>query len=110
MKFGGGLLEPMVGDLNPAEQMEFDMAELAMGQAKKTALPALENDAFEIMDFFETLTDREDNHFTGADVLDALESYEDRVITYPREKIQEVDSMSALLNNPKNAKLLKKKK
>ncbi len=47
MKFGGGLLEPMVGDLNPNEQMEFDMADLAMGQAKKTALPALENDAFD---------------------------------------------------------------
>ena len=47
MKFGGGILEPMVGDLNPNEQMEFDMAELAMSQAKKTALPALENDAFD---------------------------------------------------------------
>jgi len=47
MKFGGGLLEPMVADLNPNEQMELDMAELAMGQAKKTALPALENDAFD---------------------------------------------------------------
>lgn len=47
MKFGGGLLEPMVGDLNPTEQMELDMAELAMTQAKKTALPAIENDAFD---------------------------------------------------------------
>jgi len=31
-------------------------------------------------------------------------------ITSPKEEIQEIDSMSALLNNPKNAKLLKKRK
>jgi hypothetical protein len=31
-------------------------------------------------------------------------------ITSPKEKIEELDSMSALLNNPKNAKLLKRKK
>jgi hypothetical protein len=31
-------------------------------------------------------------------------------IASPREELEEVDSMSALLNNPENAKLLKKKK
>ena len=57
----------------------------------------LEKDAFEIMKYFETLTDNDDNHFTEADVLDALESYEDRFITYPREKIQE---RTGILINP----------
>lgn len=48
----------------------------------------LEADAFEIMEYFETLTDSDDNHFTEEDVMDALESYHDRFITYPREAIE----------------------
>ena len=48
----------------------------------------LENDCFEIMDFFETLTNDEKNHFTEADVLDALEAYDDKWIVYPRSSIE----------------------
>jgi len=48
----------------------------------------LESDAFEIMEHFETLTDSDENHFTEQDVMDALESFHDRFITYPREAIE----------------------
>lgn len=48
----------------------------------------LEADAFEIMEYFETLTDSDENHFTEQDVMDALESFHDRFITYPREAIE----------------------
>ena len=48
----------------------------------------LEADCFEIMERFEELTDDEKNHFTTADVLSALESFQDRWNTYPREAIE----------------------
>lgn len=48
----------------------------------------VEKDAFEIMKYFETLTDRDDNHFTEEDVMDALESYNDRFITYSKEAVE----------------------
>ena len=42
----------------------------------------------ELMAEFEKLTDREDNHFTEKDVLDALQSFEDKgLITYPVNSI-----------------------
>lgn len=48
----------------------------------------LEEDCFKIMDFFETLTNSDDNHFTEADVLDALEAFDDKWIVYPRDSIE----------------------
>ncbi len=48
----------------------------------------LHDDCFEIMDYFEALTNSEDNHFTEMDVQDALEAYNDRWITYPRSSIE----------------------
>ena len=48
----------------------------------------LETDCLELMAEFEKLTDREDNHFTEKDVLDALQSFEDKgLITYPVNSI-----------------------
>ena len=48
----------------------------------------LEEDCMELMEVFEERTDREDNHFTEKDVLDALQSFEDRgLITYPVNSI-----------------------
>ena len=48
----------------------------------------LERDAYELMDYMESLTISEDNHFTTGDVLDALEAFEDKWITYPRNSIE----------------------
>ncbi len=48
----------------------------------------LEADCMELMEIFESRTDREDNHFTEKDVLDALQSFEDKgLITYPVNSI-----------------------
>lgn len=47
----------------------------------------LEKDAFELMEQFERLTVDENNHFNEKDVLDALEAYNDRYITYPINSI-----------------------
>ena len=48
----------------------------------------LEEDCMELMEVFEERTDREDNHFTEKDVLDALQSFEDKgLITYPVNSI-----------------------
>lgn len=48
----------------------------------------LERDCYEIMDYFESLTDSEDNHFTTGDVQDALEAFEERWLTYPRNSVE----------------------
>lgn len=48
----------------------------------------LERDAFEIMKYFETLTNSEDNHFDESDVLDALDAYDDAMQTYPRNSVE----------------------
>lgn len=48
----------------------------------------LERDMWSLFDFMESLTDSNDNHFTSGDVLDALESFEDRWIVYPRKAIE----------------------
>lgn len=48
----------------------------------------LEQDCFEIMEHFETMTVSEDNHFTLADVQDALEAYNAKWIRYPRDSIE----------------------
>lgn len=48
----------------------------------------LERDCFELLDPMETLTEKEDNHFSSDDVLAALESFNDRWTTYPRASIE----------------------
>lgn len=48
----------------------------------------LERDAWALFDHMESLTNSEDNHFTEADVLDALEAFDDKWITYPRNSIE----------------------
>lgn len=48
----------------------------------------LEKDCFEIMEYFETLTISEKNHFDEMDVLDALELFNERFITYPRNSVE----------------------
>lgn len=48
----------------------------------------LEKDCFELMEIFETRTTNENNHFTEADVLDALEAYDSKWIRYPRDTIE----------------------
>lgn len=48
----------------------------------------LENDCFSLMEHFESLTDKDDNHFTEKDVKDALQSFEDKgYVTYPINSI-----------------------
>lgn len=60
--------------------------------AKKNPNPVtreeLEKDAFELADYFETLTISEDNHFGKEDVLDALEAFSPDFLTYPRDSIE----------------------
>ena len=48
----------------------------------------LEKDAFEIAAHFEKMTNDEKNHFTKSDMLDALEAYNDKFITYPRNSVE----------------------
>ena len=48
----------------------------------------LERDCWEIAERFERLTDNETNHFDEADVLDALEAYDERWIKYPLHTIE----------------------
>lgn len=48
----------------------------------------LKKDAFELMDHMESLTTDEDNHFTTGDVLDALEAFNEKWITYPRISVE----------------------
>ena len=47
----------------------------------------LRRDAFGLLDHMEALTNDEDNHFTTGDVLDALEAFNEKWITYPRNSI-----------------------
>lgn len=47
----------------------------------------LEKDAFMFMELFDTLPASEDNPFTEKDVIDALQAYDDRYITYPINSI-----------------------
>ena len=48
----------------------------------------LESDAWELMDFLEGMTESEDNHFTEVDVIEALEAFEDKFISYPKASIR----------------------
>jgi hypothetical protein len=48
----------------------------------------LEKDCFSLMEHFESITDKDDNHFTEKDVMDALQSFEDKgYVTYPINSI-----------------------
>lgn len=48
----------------------------------------LEKDCFEIMEHFEKRTIEDTNHFTEADVLDALEAFDSKWVRYPRDTIE----------------------
>lgn len=48
----------------------------------------LERDAYDIMEYYESMTRTEDNHFNESDVLDALEAYDTGMLTYPRNSIE----------------------
>ena len=48
----------------------------------------LREDAFGLLDHMESLTNDEDNHFTTGDVLDALEAFNEKWITYPRNSVE----------------------
>lgn len=48
----------------------------------------LKRDAFGLLDHMESLTDNEENHFTSGDVLDALEAFNEKWITYPRNSVE----------------------
>lgn len=50
----------------------------------------LENDAFSLVELFDSWTDDENNHFTKDDVLSALELYNDNYITFPIKTIEEL--------------------
>lgn len=47
----------------------------------------LENDAFNLMEVLDNLPASEDNPFTEKDVIDALQAYDDRYVTYPINSI-----------------------
>ena len=57
--------------------------------AKKAGITReeLEKDAFKIMELFDQLPADQDNPFNEKDVIDALEAYNDRYITYPISSI-----------------------
>ena len=48
----------------------------------------LERDAFSLLGHMESLTHTDDNHFTRGDILDALEAFNEKWITYPRVAIE----------------------
>ena len=50
----------------------------------------LEKDAFDLVDYLDTLTVDDENHFTRDDIFSALEMYNESYITFP------IDSISAL--------------
>lgn len=48
----------------------------------------LEQDCFSLVDQFDAMTDNEKNHFDTDDVIDALEAYDDRWISFPRSAVE----------------------
>ena len=64
----------------------------------------LEKDCFKIMEYFETLTDDDTNHFNEADVIDALEAFDSRWIKYPRDTIEYRCGFELPTNNRKYRK------
>ena len=64
----------------------------------------LERDCWKVAEHFETLTNEDTNHFTDADVLDALESFDNKWIRYPRNSIEYKCGFSLPNNNRKYRK------
>lgn len=50
----------------------------------------LETDAFNLVERFDLLSENENNRFTEGDVLDGLQAYDDRYMTYPINSIEYV--------------------
>lgn len=48
----------------------------------------LERDSFELLEYMEKLTTDENNHFTEDDILAALEAFDERWTTYPRNSVE----------------------
>ncbi|MBQ9212129.1 MAG: hypothetical protein IJ153_10575 [Clostridia bacterium] len=48
----------------------------------------LREDAFGLLEHMEAMTEDENNHFTTADILDALEAFNEKWITYPRNSVE----------------------
>lgn len=48
----------------------------------------LEKDCFDLLPVLDARTTKEDNHFLAADVLDALEAFDERWTSYPRSAIE----------------------
>lgn len=48
----------------------------------------LERDCWELMEYLEMMTKSEDNHFDASDVMAALNGFDEKWITYPREDIE----------------------
>lgn len=48
----------------------------------------LEKDCFALLDYMESLTNDDNNHFGEDDILDALEAFQERWTTYPRRAIE----------------------
>ena len=48
----------------------------------------LERDCFGLVDHFESMTTDDDNHFDNGDVIDALEAFDDRWVTFPRTSVE----------------------
>lgn len=63
--------------------------------AKKSGVSKeeLEQDAFNLVDDMDKLTTDEDNHFTRADILAALEMYNDNYFTFPIDSITELTAI-----------------
>lgn len=61
----------------------------------------LSDDAFELVERLDRLTDDENNHFTREDVLSALEMYNDDYITFPIDTITKLTDI-AIQKNKRN--------
>lgn len=46
----------------------------------------LPNDAFELMPIMEAKIDSDDNHFDKSDIVEVIEAYDDRYMTYPIDR------------------------
>lgn len=53
----------------------------------------LEETAFDLVPFLDSMTENEDNHFTREDVLAALEMYNDNYITFPIDSIVNITNI-----------------
>lgn len=74
--------------------------------AKKSGVEReqLEKDSFELLEYMESLTDREDNHFTESDILQALELYNDNYFTFPRDTISQLTDIEIKANKRNHRK------